>query len=932
MIRCKLVVLLLLARSFVFSQELEAVGGLPTKEIYDLLIDKKGYLWIGHNLGISRYDGFDFIHYKNYRQSNLALTDLVEDNYGRIWCHNFAGQVFYLANHQLHLLEEYDFNNESQSPRLALFGDELVVTSAKGLFVYDTRTRKSKYEAGKYLGSHSGSLTVLNDKVVVFHEKILSWSVYEKGKGLRKMPADPRIEINPFYGHALQPKSFRDTVFFISNTIGNLQKLVVRGDSLLLAEQKPQHAFISTVQSSDTEYWVHTARESVSNRGEIIRGKMVSDAIKDSQGNTWFSSLKYGLFCQLKGKLWSRLRLPLKDSNDVIKAIATDGNFIIFGSQHGSLVYKNSKAGSWQVLDRYFPANNVIRLKHFRNDYYVVSASVGTYLFHPPSKQKFNLRELSSDISIFRDTITIAAISDVVTFKTSWNEKTNQLEKQLTQTAHMLFKRFSSLAYDTINGRLYGADNNALWQLGKGYMKQILLADQPINATTLAFSDQLYIGTVTQGVFQLNNGNFKKLPVKLASNSIIMLQAIGNHLWIFEDSGVEVYNIATKRLIKSLPIPHLQSASYFDVAEYNGEAYLATSEGIFHFPLNRSYTPKLNNYLDYVLVNGADTIFREASLPWNRNNLSFFISAPHLGERNVIKLYHRLLGSNNEDWQQASLSRGRINLNSLAPGDYVFEAYAVFNDFHKASTVIRFNFSIQPPFWQRWWFLTLIFLVIAAILYFVYSFYLKKQYQRKLVLEQERQRIASEIHDEIGAGLSGIKLLSELAASKAEIPDVKNYLLKINGSSRELAAKVKEVIWSLNNENDRLDNLVYYMVKQARSMFEYSPIELKTSIPSEIPPVNLDGNCRRNIFLAVKEALNNVLKHSDAGNCFLQIELIEKELHILVKDDGKGLKAYLADSGNGLRIMRNRVKELKGKMTVLNHPGLSVNFMIPIVK
>jgi len=94
------------------------VPGLPTKEIFDLLVDKRGFLWVGHEMGISRLDGLSFTHFSHPERSSLSVTDLVEDSFGRIWFHNFTGQVFYIENEKMHLLEAYENEQENYFPAL----------------------------------------------------------------------------------------------------------------------------------------------------------------------------------------------------------------------------------------------------------------------------------------------------------------------------------------------------------------------------------------------------------------------------------------------------------------------------------------------------------------------------------------------------------------------------------------------------------------------------------------------------------------------------------------------------------------------------------------------------------------------------------------------------------------------------------------------
>ena len=99
------------------SNSIKKINGLPTKEIYNMLVDSRGFLWIAHDLGLSRYDGVNFVSYSSPDQTSLSATDLVEDKHGRIWFHNFTGQIFYVENDTVKLLKAYHYNNETSLPK-----------------------------------------------------------------------------------------------------------------------------------------------------------------------------------------------------------------------------------------------------------------------------------------------------------------------------------------------------------------------------------------------------------------------------------------------------------------------------------------------------------------------------------------------------------------------------------------------------------------------------------------------------------------------------------------------------------------------------------------------------------------------------------------------------------------------------------------------
>jgi signal transduction histidine kinase len=153
---------------------------------------------------------------------------------------------------------------------------------------------------------------------------------------------------------------------------------------------------------------------------------------------------------------------------------------------------------------------------------------------------------------------------------------------------------------------------------------------------------------------------------------------------------------------------------------------------------------------------------------------------------------------------------------------------------------------------------------------------------------------------------------------------------KIYQSVGDISGKMKEVIWSLNTENDQLSSLISYIQRQVRQWLENYPCQLHISIPEKIPDIEINGESRRNIFLAVKEAVHNIIKHSGADNVNIEITC-NGALKILVSDNGKGIhKDEPNDTGNGLRNMRQRMHQVHGKFLMQNREGLTLTFEIPL--
>ena len=199
-----------------------------------------------------------------------------------------------------------------------------------------------------------------------------------------------------------------------------------------------------------------------------------------------------------------------------------------------------------------------------------------------------------------------------------------------------------------------------------------------------------------------------------------------------------------------------------------------------------------------------------------------------------------------------------------------------------------------------------------------------KEYEKEIAVykaqQEERERISADMHDELGSGMTAIRLMSEIARNKMK-ENTPVEIEKISSSADDVLNKMNAIIWSMNSGNDTLDNLVSYIRSYALEYFDQTPIECKVNTPATIPDLEITGDKRRNIFLCVKETLNNVLKHSKASLVTINIETSDR-LRIQIADNGTGIDLQnLRQFGNGLKNISRRMEVISGTFNIENKEG-----------
>jgi signal transduction histidine kinase/ligand-binding sensor domain-containing protein len=324
-------------------------------------------------------------------------------------------------------------------------------------------------------------------------------------------------------------------------------------------------------------------------------------------------------------------------------------------------------------------------------------------------------------------------------------------------------------------------------------------------------------------------------------------------------------------------------------------------------------------------------------LPPGHRRLDFEFSALSFTAPENIQFRYRL-ENYDDNWRETALRVA--NYSRLPAGNYVFRVLARTTEGEWTKTGAVLSVAVDPFFWQTWWFkgsvLTSFTLcVIAAVRYVSF----RRLHQRLALLEQqaalhkERARIAKDIHDDLGANLTQIALLGELAQQDRGEPEkAGERMTRISGTARNAIKSLDEIVWAVNPRNDTLAHLIDYAGQFALDYLRVAGIRCRLDFPEQAPPHELSTDLRHNLFLVIKEALNNIVKHSHASEAWLRAHITPEQLTVVIEDNGAGFEGAPNDAqADGLRNMRQRMADIGGECRIESHvqQGTSVILHLP---
>lgn len=528
-----------------------------------------------------------------------------------------------------------------------------------------------------------------------------------------------------------------------------------------------------------------------------------------------------------------------------------------------------------------------------------------------------------------------------------WERATDKIHRYKLPDNIAPAASFSAIGEDA-QGNLWLANSGepGLARYRDGQFNRFTVADgAPANTVNAFFLDskkRLWIATSSSGLHRLDEVSADRL--RLTTWDVTKGLAT-NEIWsVTEDQWGRIY-AGTGRGVDRLDpetgyIRHFTSDDGLAKGEVrvslrdrNNHLWFVTEQGVSRLVPTLDQKPSsLPVLITAVRVNGNPTPVSELgvarieglTLAPDQNSLQIdFLSLDFSAGVNLNYQYR--LGE--QDWSEPSDLR-TINFASLSPGTYRFEVRAISSSGVTSDPPGAVTFTINRPLWQRWWFIAGLATGLGAVIYGLYRYRLGQA----LKVERVRTSIAQDLHDDIGANLTRISILSEVAKQQRlnGAPPPEELLDSIAEISRESVASMNDIVWAVSPEHDSLLDLTRRMRRHAEEVFTMRDIRLDFQTPDGAGELKLDVEKRHDLYLVFKEAVNNAARHADCSAVSIKVWAEGAKILLAVSDDGKGFEPAELGEGHGLLSMRNRARAVGGDLVVESEPGKGARVRLTI--
>jgi ligand-binding sensor domain-containing protein len=896
--------------------------GLCQSHVFCMLQDREGYMWFGTYDGVSRWDGHQFYNFlarDGLASSSVFCMGSAKD--GTIYFGTDKGVSAYRDGRFFFIPELDSLRDDMISALLpAHDGSLYLALPQKGLYVF--RQRKLE-KILPHEGNFSGRISAMHET----HDGTIYIStlagLYRQRQG--KISLVPELAKGRFSDVWEGPDStiyigsVDSGLFILGKTglrnIGMAQGLsdarvysvrtgldgsvlvttfgggvnIIHNNEIEILTEKNglahNNVFSCLVSTDGTVFFgtvagislYHNSLFEVYNKKAGLTNNYVVSALADRDDTFYFGTYGSGVDIVQKGKIRN---LATKDGlgDDHVNAIARLQDEILFGTWRGLYSYRDQSIKPYKY-------NTFLQHRHISH---MMVSRDGTLWIATPAAVTFikdakisHLTKkdglLTSDQDFIYEgkdgTVYLASKSGVQTWKAG---RLDTLAGAVGFAVHTI--------YENNNGQLLiGTDNGLLLREHGKYVRLLLGLTHPsIYGILEDDSGRLYLAT-QRGITVFDTLN--KAP---ASRSLRFLDGLASdecsenaclrdnkgRLWFGSIRGVTCYDPLRVVQASLPPAVHIKRFRLFE----KDIAVQASVRDPFHY---------------------------------NQNYFKFDFVGIDYSSSHKVSYRYRMWGVD-PDWVETKLTF--VQYTNMNDGRYRFQVMAR-NESGPWSAPATLAFMIRPPFWEMWWFISLIVLLGVSSIAGIVTL----RYQHLLSIERLRTRIAADLHDRIGSGLTEISILSEVhAKSQEKAPAMLN---KVGNIAKGLLDNMSDIVWLINPRQDSLLDLLIRLKDGYEDVLSCLGITLHTEQLKSVESVHLSMEYRQNLYLIMKEALNNCLKHSQCQQISLEARVEHKRLSVTLRDDGQGFYNDRTGQGNGLFNMQHRAAVIGGTLQILTGPG-----------
>ncbi|HEX3716704.1 MAG TPA: two-component regulator propeller domain-containing protein [Verrucomicrobiae bacterium] len=942
--------------------------GLPDNRIQAIAQTPDGYIWVGTRNGLARFDGTQFTVYST---ANRSITALFADSKGRLWIGFDGGGLSCLSGAAI---SHYDAAG-------GLAGDcvTALCEGVDGSLWIGTTTGVSLLRRDQFV-NYKIKDGLLSDSIrsVLEDAETNLWIATDRGlnvisnKTILGFTRENGLPDNSLTG------LWQDVPGRL--WIGSAHGLILRRSHSFYAYNEQfalSDRFVNVIRNDrQGDMWVGTDTglsrfqeghflDEMDNEAAPF-GK-VRSLFEDREGNLWIGSENGLSRLAPKGLLVYGTHQGLSHNN--ITSVVEDDNGSLWLGNRGGLDQLNGDAITAYTRAKGFPIELVECLCKGRDGSLwaggddgagVVQIKDGNPVRYP---QKSGLA--AGDVTVIcedRSSNVWIGTSQGLSCIAHGRFITNDI------TGRMAGHALRAIREDKRGGIWFGTQEGLChWKNGVFDTFTTLngLSDDVVTALYDDDNDCLWIGTEKGGLNRYRGGRFTVYHVKdgLLSDEIFdIIEDDYNWLWMTCSRGVfrvlkkDFDSVDARRTKKVASIAYGRNDGMASALcstgkpgawkTRDGRLWFATSDGVAALDPRAIH---INNslpsvYIEQLVLDGKPWFPIDKALsdiapkvsvriPPGHRELEIHYTGLGIPTPERIRFKYKLDGVDS-DWVEADNRRVAYYAN-LRPGAYSFEVTACNNDGGWSPDAASLQLELLPHFWETWWFLTVCVLAIVGAIggsarYATRRRMLRKlqQMQQRHAIELERTRIARDMHDELGAKLTRISFQGAMARRRLhDNSEAAGHIEKMAQTARDMVFSLDEIVWAVDPKNDNLDDLATYVCRYATGFFEDSPIRCKFVIPASLPHCRLSTDVRHNIFLAVKEALNNVLKHSEASRAEIQIATGPDSFEIRISDDGRGMAPAVQNGlgtgriSHGLENLNQRLAAIQGRCEITSVPG-----------